>query len=168
MRTLIPLLTAALVLGGGMARAQTPAPSIEGTVGYAGFVDDATIDHLALGGSARVYLTPRLSIQPEVTYMRGPGTDRDWIVTGNLVFDFVGPDASGKPPAVSPYVVAGGGLFHHSNKFGDRAFSSTEGAFTGGGGVRIAITDRFYLAPEARLGWELHSRLTVTLGWRLR
>ena len=167
MRTLV-IFIAALVLGTAPARAQAPAPSIEGTIGYAAFVDDATIDHLVLGGSARVYLTRRLSIQPEVTYMRGPETDRDWIVTGNLVLDFLGPDAAGKAPAVTPYVLAGGGLFRHSNEFGNRTFSSTEGAFTGGGGVRLAITDRFYLAPEARLGWELHGRLSVTLGWRLR
>ena len=56
------LLALILVLMAGNAFAQgtdaRPAPAVEFLVGYAGFVDDATIDHAVIGTAARVYLTP--------------------------------------------------------------------------------------------------------------
>jgi hypothetical protein len=55
-------------------------------------------------------------------------------------------------------------MLHEDQFFAD--VSSTELAVTGGIGVRIAINDRWYVAPEARLGWETHSRLTGTIGYR--
>jgi hypothetical protein len=42
-----------------------------------------------------------------------------------------------------------------------------EGSFTGGGGVRFNVNDRWYVAPEARIGWEPHIRITGTVGYRL-
>jgi hypothetical protein len=147
----------------GPAAAQStdllPSPALELTGGYAGFVDDATIDHGVIGGALRVHVTPRISVGPEIQYMIGPGEDRDVIVTGNLTFDVLPPGG-----AVTPFLVAGGGLFHHEDRFGDRTFASSEGAFTGGGGVRAWINDRVYVASELRLGWELHWRLTGTVG----
>lgn len=66
--------------------------------------------------------------------------------------------------AVAPYVVAGGGLMRHSNQFGGRSFSSTEGAVIAGGGVRVRVTDRVFLAPEVTVGWEPHVRASVSVG----
>ena len=51
--------------------------AVEIFAGYAGFVDDATIDHAVFGGAGRFYISPRASQGPEVTYMRGPDLDRD-------------------------------------------------------------------------------------------
>ena len=38
------------------------------------------------GGAGRVYLTPRLSVGSEITYMRGLREDCDWFFLGNLTF----------------------------------------------------------------------------------
>jgi hypothetical protein len=118
-----------------------------------------------VGGAGRWYITPRLGLGPEVTYMRGPGTDRDLFVTGNVTYDFV----SWRPraPLLVPYVVGGGGFFRHAERFGSQTFTSYEGAFTGGGGLRVWVSERVSVAGEARLGWELHARYTAQVGLRL-
>ena len=146
--------------GGGASR---PSPAVELTAGYAAFVDDGAIEHAVFGGAARFYLTPRLSVGPELTWMRGPGSDRDLFLTGNLTFDVLGP-REGRPRRVTPFVVGGGGLFRHTQTFGTSDFSHVEGAFTGGGGVRVWLTDRVYAGGEVRLGWEPHLRFTGIVG----
>jgi hypothetical protein len=143
-----------------------PASTIEIEAGYAGFVDDSTIDHGVIGVSGRYYLTPRVAIGPEFVYMRGPDFDRDLFLTGNVTFDVLRP-ARGRPARVTPYFVAGAGLFHHRDRFGNRTFGSSEGAFTGGGGVRAWVSDRVYAGAELRLGWEPHYRVTGHLGFAL-
>ena len=155
-----------LVLAGPAAAQSAdlrPSPAVEFTGGYAGFVDDATIDHGVIGGAMRFHLSPRISVGPEVQYMIGPGSDRDLILAGNLTFEVLRPGTK-----VTPFLVAGGGLFRHRNSFGGRSFSSSEGAFTAGGGVRAWVSDRVYVAGEARLGWELHWRFSGTVGIALR
>ena len=133
----------------------------EGVVGCAGFLDDTIIAHTVSGGSARWYLLPRLAIGPELIYFQGPRDARDLVVTGNLTFDFL----AGAHP-VTPFVVGGGGCFRHRDKFGGATFTSTEGSFTGGAGVRLSIGRQFYVAPEFRIGWEPHVRISVAAGWR--
>ena len=39
---------------------------VDGTIGYTGLVDDATDHFLTVGGAVRAYLTPRVSVGPEV------------------------------------------------------------------------------------------------------
>ncbi len=95
--------------------------------------------------------------------MVGPGADRDLIVTGNVMFDVLAPTAAG-PRRVTPFLVAGGGLFRHSDRFPSGTFSSTEGAFTLGLGVRAWTTRRTFVAVDARLGWEPHLRVAATVG----
>ncbi|MEO8481172.1 MAG: hypothetical protein ABI634_03115 [Acidobacteriota bacterium] len=129
--------------------------------GYASFVDDSPIPHGVVQGSARGYITPRLAIGPEFTYMRGPGSDRDWFLTGNLTVDLLPPE---RPAVLRPYVIAGGGVTHMMTRVGTGPFSSNEGTFTAGAGARIPAARGWYLAPEFRLGWELHWRANVTVG----
>jgi len=161
------LLPLALVLTAGNALAQSsdirPAPAVEFLVGYAGFVDDATIDHAIVGAAGRVYLTPRVAVGPEFVYMRGPDSDRDLFLTGNLTFDVLPPRA-GRSRRVTPFLVAGGGFFQHSDRFGSSTFTSYEGAFTAGGGVRGWITKRVYALADVRFGWELHARVNAGVG----
>jgi hypothetical protein len=154
-----------LVFAGG-ASAQSPAPAVEFTGGWAGFADDATIHHGVIGATARWQVTPRLGIGPEVTYMIGPGSDRDLFVTGNVTWDLVrfAPPRAGR---VVPYVVGGAGWTRHSDRFGAFSFSSSEGTFTGGGGARVWVSPRVYVGTEARIGWELHTRLAATVGIQL-
>lgn len=140
-----------------------PAPAVEFLLGYAGFVDDATIDHAIVGAAGRMYLTPRVAVGPEFVYMRGPNSDRDLYLTGNLTFDVL-PPRNGRPRRVTPFLVAGGGFFQHSDRFGASTFTSYEGAFTAGGGVRGWITDRVYALADVRLGWELHARVNAGIG----
>jgi len=102
-----------------------------------------------------------------VIYMAGPGMDRDLFVTGNVTYDFVGPRRAGRRDLVVPYVVAGGGFFRHTDRFGSRGSAATESAVTGGGGARIWVSDRVYIGGEARFGWEPHTRYTATVGVRL-
>lgn len=163
-RVFLPVVAACLVLvTGAPATAQErPRPALEGTFGWAGFVDDNTVHHKVIGAAGRFYLTPRLGVGPEITYMVGPGDDRDVIVTGNLTFDLRSPGSR-----ATPFLVVGGGLFHHRDRFGPSTFSSTEGSLTGGGGARVWVNDRVYIAPEVRIGWEPHLRITVAVGVRL-
>jgi len=160
-------IAAVLLLTAGEALAQSthsrPAPAVELLAGYAGFVDDATIDHAIVGAAGRVYLTPRLAVGPEFVYMRGPNEDRDLFLTGNLTFDML-PPVDGRPRRVTPFLVAGGGFFQHSDRFGPSSFTSYEGAFTAGGGVRGRFNDRVYALADVRFGWELHVRVNAGVG----
>lgn len=140
-----------------------PPASIEILAGHAGFADNATIEHAVIGGAARIYVTPRISLGPEITYMRGPNTDRDWYFLGNLTWDIRHPQ-SGRPPRVNPFLVIGGGFFTHSDRFASGTFTSSEGAFAGGGGARIHVNDRLYAMGDFRIGWELHYRITGGIG----
>lgn len=161
------LLALAFSLTAGNAFSQStdirPAPAVEFLAGYAGFVDDATIDHGVIGAAARVYLTPRVAVGPEFVYMRGPDSDRDWYLTGNLTFDVL-PPRNGTPSRVTPFLVAGGGFFQHRDRIGPFDFTSYEGAFTAGGGVRGWLTDRVYALADVRIGWELHVRVNAGIG----
>lgn len=157
-----------VLLTGGEVRAQDapavrPVPVVEGSVGWAGFGDEGIVHHTLLGAGARYYVSRRISIGPELQYMIGPDSDRDLILTGNLVVDVLAPTAD-RPRRTTPYALIGGGLFRHSDRFQSGTFSSTEGAFTAGVGVRGWVNDRAFLAVDARLGWEPHLRLAGTVG----
>jgi hypothetical protein len=166
MRTIAPvLLSAALLLvWADPARAQPssprPAPTLEGQAGLAAFVDDAAVRHEVVGASARYYLSRRVAIGPELLYLVGPGSDRDLIATGNITFDLRAPARRG----AVPYLVAGAGLFQHSDAFNGVTFTSREGAWTGGAGIRAWVSDRAYVAGEYRVGWELHHRASIHVG----
>lgn len=137
--------------------------AIEGIGGWAGFADDAIIHHSVIGVAAPLRVTPRLWVGPELLRMQGPRDDRDWVLSGTVWFDLLGPTgSSGGPRRLMPYVVGGGGLFGHSDRFG----STGEGYVGGGGGVRGYLTDRLYVAGEWQWGWELHVRTVARVGYR--
>lgn len=146
------------------ARAQDrPAPIVEGTVGWAGFVDEAWIDRTAFGGSLRVFVSERLAIGPEYLFLQGDNDEFDWTLTANANFDLLR-DEPGR--RLTPYLAFGGGYLRQVARFGAESFSSGEGTVSGGGGVRIALGPRVFLAPEARIGYEPELRLVVTIGVR--
>lgn len=142
-----------------------PAAAAELAAGWVGFADDGIVSETLIGGSARWYVSPRVSLGPEVLFISGDNHSH-FVVTGNLMFDFLGP-VGGQPRAVTPFVVVGGGLFRTSETFFGDTISSNEGAFTAGGGVRAAVTDRVTVGVEARAGWETHVRINGTVGVRL-
>lgn len=149
------------------AAPERPRVVAEGALGWVGFGDEGIVHHGLAGAGVRVSLTPRISVGPEVQYMSGPGSDRDLVLTGNIVVDVLAPTAA-TPRRTTPYVVVGGGLFRHSDDFAGRTFSSTEGAVTAGIGVRTWLSERVFAAADARLGWEPHIRLAAILGVTLR
>ncbi len=127
------------------------------------FSDNAVVTEGFVGGSGRVYVTPRVSVGPEISYVSGDNHSH-FILTGNVTFDLVQP-AGGRPRVVTPFVTLGAGLFRTSEVFPDiETFTSTEGAFTAGGGVRTLIGRRVFVGAEARVGWELHVRLNALIG----
>lgn len=144
-----------------------PAPVVEGALGWAGFGDEGIIHHSLVGAAWRGYVTRRISLGPELQYMVGPGSDRDLILTGNVMVDILAPTPD-RPRRTTPFVVLGGGLFRNSQRFANETFSSTEGAFTVGAGLRAWASERVFVAADARLGWEPHLRVAALVGVALR
>ena len=147
-----------------------PKVEVKATFGGAGFGEDADIPHAVGGGSVRIYLTRRLSVEPEFLYMRNGENDQDYVFTPSLAVDLRDPTKR-----VVPYLVAGVGSIHHRGRFFgsdfetgqprvfDTSFTTWSAGF--GGGVKIFLTDRLFVAPDARLGHEPTARATVSLGY---
>lgn len=140
--------------------------AVDAAAGWTGFADDGIVSEGAFGAAARWYLTPRLSVGPEFTFISGESHSHR-VLTGNLTFDLLRPRTG--QSRVTPFIVIGGGVFNTSESFrftGER-FSSSEGAFTAGGGVRVPINDRVSAGADARIGWEPHIRLMAFASVRL-
>ena len=144
------------------AAQQRPRPAVDVAAGWVGFPDDGIVSEGMFGGAARWYLLPRISIGPEIVYMSGSNHSH-LVVTGNLTFDVLSP-IDGKPRRVTPFVVVGGGLFQTRETFFTGDFTSSEGAFTAGGGVRVFAGDRVSVGIDARVGWEPHVRVNGFVG----
>jgi hypothetical protein len=166
----------AVVLGVASAAFAQPTPGaetlrpgrvIEVGAGWVGFGDEGVIHHGLVASGYRHYFWRRVSIGPELQYTIGPDSDRDLIVTGNVMIDVLGPTVD-RPRRTTPFVVLGAGLFRHSSRFGPETFSSTEGAFTAGVGVRTWIGERTFVAADARVGWEPHLRVAAIVGFALK
>jgi hypothetical protein len=149
-----------------------PKVEVKVTAGGASFGFDDTTGHSAVGGAIRIYLTKRLSVEPEFMYMRGGPNDQDYFFTPSVAYDLT--DPSGK---YVPYLVAGVGVERHTGKFFGADFDTGEPfvldtSFTTwsagvGAGVKIFLTDRLFVAPEARVGREPTVRGTVSVGYVL-
>lgn len=165
--SMLILVVVAMGLNPTPAASQTaPARTmIEVVGGYTGFFDDGgAIDHAVAGGGARFFVTRRLAVGPEVLYMRGPGQDKDVVITGSLSFDL---RTDTPERRAIPYVIVNGGQLRHWGEYLPPGMSSGTGPYISfGGGVRIRISDRIFVAPEYRIGFEPHSRFTVSVGVR--
>ena len=149
-----------------------PAPIVEAVVGQSGFIDEAWDYFGTIGGGARLFVTPRLAIGPEVAYLSGEFDASNLTVTANMTFDIVRDDGRRR---VVPYLAAGGGYLRQKTLVGGGPgstalvpFTSSEGTMSAGIGARIALGSQMFVAPEFRLGWEPESRLAVTIGVRIR
>ena len=158
-KTLITTMFVLLALAPATAQ-DRPAPAVEVAVGWVGFADDGIVSETLVGGAGRWYLSRRIAIGPEIGYIGGQNHSH-MVLTGNLTFDFL-PNR-----AVTPFVVVGGGLFQTRESFPSGGFTSNEGAFTLGGGVRISAGDRVTIGLDTRIGWETHLRINGTIGVRL-
>ena len=158
-------LVASSVAGSASAQ-ERGTTAIDVSAGWTGFADDGIVSEGAVGAAARWHVSPRVSIGPEFTFISGESHSHR-VLTANVTFDLLSP-RSGRS-RVTPFIVIGGGVFNTSESFaftGER-FSSSEGAFTVGGGVRAPINDRVSLGADARLGWEPHIRLMAFASVRL-
>lgn len=168
-RLVVRVMLATVVIGTSWVTAaiaqERPGPMAEVAAGTLLFADDSVLREGFLGATGRIYVSPRISVGPELAYIRGANHSH-LMLTGNVTADLVDP-MNGEPRPVTPFVVAGGGLFQTRETFPNtRAFTSTEGAFTAGGGVRALLGRRFIAGAEARVGWELHIRLNGMVGVR--
>jgi hypothetical protein len=144
---------------------ERPAPVAELAAGALLFPDDAVVTERFVGGAARVYLLPRISVGPEIASIRGQNHSH-LMITGNVTVDLRRP-VHGEPRRITPFAVAGGGLFRTRERFPNEIFTSTDGAFTAGAGVRALAGKYVIVGAEARIGWELHIRLSGMVGVRL-
>lgn len=138
-----------------------PAPHLDLSAGWVGFADDGIVSEGLVGAAARFYVSPRLSLGPELVYLNGPNHSH-LVITGNVTWDLPVPSE-----AAVPFVVAGGGLFQTRQNFPSGPFTSSEGAFTAGGGVRVPAGDRVMIGVDTRIGWELHVRVNGVVSVRL-
>jgi hypothetical protein len=155
-------------VGAALAFAQRGSADLRGTVGYTTFLDESAQHHLHTGAAVRFYVLNKLSIEPEFLYLYKDSTDSDIGFQVNVARDFG--KLGGK---TVPYVVGGVGVLHTRLKFplgnGLRnEFSTTEGLVSGGVGVKVYLNDRWFVAPEFRLGFETILRATVSIGYSWR
>jgi hypothetical protein len=137
-----------------------PGVEVKSAIGYSNFGDDLASPHLVVGGSLRVYFTKRWSVEPEILYMRGSGTDHDIVPSINVAFDLR--DATKKN--FVPYLIAGKGFLYHWN--GERGgIEWRSGSF--GAGVRTRVSDRLSVFADARLGAHPYVRATFGVGYTI-
>ena len=143
------------------AFAQRGAIDVKGSIGYVGFVDEGLGNHLHTGASARFYITNRFSVEPEFQYLYSDPGHYDIVFLPNVAWDF-------RKGRVEPYVTGGVGvLSSHFRGFGPPSSSSSLFGQVGGG-AKIYLTERWFIAPEARFGWEANIRFTVGIGYSFR
>jgi hypothetical protein len=155
----------AALLASPAAAQQRPRPVAELSAGALLFADDGVVTENFVGGAVRFYVLPRVSVGPEIARVSGQRHSH-LMLTGNVTFDFFRP-VNGAPAAVTPFAVAGAGFFRTREEFNREVFSSSEGAFTAGGGIRARMGNYVTIGAEARIGWELHIRLNGVVGIRL-
>jgi opacity protein-like surface antigen len=150
-----------LLLMGSLAAlgfAESPRTvELKGSAGYAGFEDED--NHFHAGGSVRYYVTPRFSVEPEFQYLHGTNRHSDIMVVPNLNWDFR------REGTVIPYLTGGVGWLRSSFGRFRPTFRSSETFFQIGAGVKIRANQHWFVAPEFRLGTELHARVGVALGY---
>jgi hypothetical protein len=133
--------------------------------------ENENLGHSAVGGAVRVYLTKRLSTESEFLYMRNGADDMDRFFTQSIAYDF---NPTGK---FVPYLVAGVGYERHTGRFFGQDFTTGQPrtfdtsfetwSAGAGGGVKIFLTRRLFIAPEVRIGREPTVRGTVSIGFVL-
>jgi hypothetical protein len=155
----------AVLIADSVGAQERPGPAVEFNAGWVGFADDGVVNEGLLGGAARFYVLPRVSVGPEIAFIDGTHHSH-LMLTGNVTWDLLAP-TNGRPRPVSPFLVAGGGLFQTREHFATGPFTSSEGAFTAGGGVRTSLGKRVVAGVDARVGWELHMRVSGLVGFQL-
>ena len=141
------------------ASVSSPAPALLLTGGYAAFADDGRIDHGTGGVGVEWRVRSHLALGADLSWMVGPGADRDLLAAAVMRASVVRWDR-----AVVPYgVVAAGALLHRDRLYG-MSQSDLGMLLQVGAGVRCAVGRRVFIAPEFAFGAPPHIRATLTVG----
>ena len=145
-----------------MVTIQTEANELKIILGKSAFLDEATpFDHFVAGGSYSIFVKDWLWIEPQFVSMNGPGQDRDYVFAGGIGFNIA------EDKWADLYIIVSAGILHHRNQFFDSpAFSGTDWTANGGLGVKLKISDRLFIAPEFRMGFEPFFLATVGIGYK--
>ena len=103
----------------------------------------------------RIRLVQGLGVEPELTYMVGPGADRDFVLAPVVSYEF-------GSRRVKPYVLGTMGVLWHRN------IVRWENAYhvSGGFGIRTQVNERWSISPEFRIGISPHMQFKVGVGYR--
>jgi hypothetical protein len=136
---------------------------IKGIVGGVDFVagDDQIIGHTLVGGAVRIYVSKRVAVEPEYLYMRKGASDHDQAFNLNVSYDFKDRSMT----KYIPYLIGGGGFTSTRNRFSGVDFSNSTWTANFGGGLKIFLGKRFFVAPELRFGREPAFRTSVSIGY---
>lgn len=129
---------------------------VKGSLGYTSFLDEAPDNHLLVAGSARFYITRKFSVEPEVQYLRRDSRHPDWVFVPNFTYDF----KTGRRT-----------LCHHRPRRATKLrqqFQPHRRIYQWGQWGQALFTDRWFIAPEFRLGLEPHARLSAAIGYSFR
>jgi opacity protein-like surface antigen len=114
------------------------------------------------GASLRYHASSRVSLGPEFLFVRS---------CSRQTFTFYHPQVSGLFQAavdlgegsrLRPYLIGGAGFVRHKDSFGQGRYRAE---YAGGGGAKIFLSDRVFVAPEVQTGgrvWFL--RFTGSVG----
>jgi hypothetical protein len=92
--------------------------------------------------------------------MRHGDNDQDHIIQPNIAYDFTDPTKR-----VVAYGIAGAGVLYHKDSLFGRERSSSTWTASAGGGLKIFLTNRLFISPELRVGWEPLVRATINVGY---
>jgi hypothetical protein len=167
--SVVGVLFAACITSLSAQAQQLTRPKIEAKAIWGGVVFGEDNDHKTVGAAVRVYVTKRLSIEPEYLYLWHGENDQDQLFAPNVAWDFTDPRER-----FVVYGIAGGGVLHHKGRFVDTDFTGTTRVFdtsfttwtaSVGGGLKIFVTDRLFVSPEFRVGRQPTLRGTINVGY---
>lgn len=149
-----------------------PRVEVKMFVGASDFgFEDESYPHLVVGAATRIHISRHWSIEPEFNFMRRSSTDHDYVVQPNVVYEF-----NRQGERVVPYLIGGVGVIHHKGVvINDTNFftgapvtfdtSYTTWSASAGAGLKVFVSKRLFISPEARLGYQPTARATVSIGY---
>src|SRR5262245_38335133 len=105
----VPVFLLFSVMGAAQGRESLSKFELRGSGGWIAFADESLINHALAGVSLRVSLTGGLGLEPELTYMVGPGDDRDIVFAPVISWEI------GKKK-VRPYVLGAAVVLWHRER----------------------------------------------------
>ena len=138
--------------------AQSRPAELRFHVGRAAFLEDS--GHLSTGASYRHYFGRRgWALEPEYSFMT-EGYHRDDMLILNVVKDLTKPTRRW-----TLSMIMGGGINFYRTK---RSSWKGLGGLGWGMGLKVWASDRFFIAPQFRIGREPALRFSLTLGFAPR